>query len=345
MNYLLTLFDRQPRRYRVIEGILRGRRTVSILFWGQQYGILHWLRASPQLSRHAFDSHLMLLANHGLLILDQDQLTAQLSQEGAQAVHQFKKKYYWPSYDRWAWTVESSALVARFLLGVQAVSELSHHCNRYVPIMTSPRELNAVRSWLRQPLGRLRDGVYDELLGWSQQLSHSDSRLANLLVHQLPGFGQSGWTDADAVKYLQLTSMELPVMKRDLWAALGHWILIGDGPLVNLCRPLVQTSPLNPTTMQTLRLFKSGYSIDGIARRRHLKMSTIREHLLQAAILMPGCVDLARLLSPDRLQKLQRNYNGPAISWHFDPLGEQDEGQAFFEFRAYQILKSGEDNG
>lgn len=345
MNYLLTLFDEHPRHYRVIEGILRGRRTVSILFWGQQYGILHWLRASPQLSRHAFDSHLRSFAKQGLLTFDQDQLTAQLSPEGVQAVDQFKKHYYWPSYDRWAWTAENPALTSRFFLGVQAVSELSHHCNRYVPIMTSPRELNAVRSWLHQPLDRLRDDIYDEILGWAQQLSQTDSRLANLLVHQLPGFGQSGWTDADAVKLLQVTSMELPVIQRDLWAALGHWILIGDGPLATLCRPLVKTSPLNTTTMQTLRFFQGGYSINDISRRRHLKQSTIREHLLQAAILMPGCLDLARLLGQDRLQKLQRHYSGPASSWHFDPLGEQDKARAFFEFRAYQILKSGEDNG
>lgn len=342
INYLLTLFAEEPRHYRVIEGILRGRRTVAILFWGQQYGILNWLRAAPHLTREHFDQQLRAFTKQGLLIVDNQKSTAKLSQQGINKIHDFKEQHYWPYFGRWSWTGDNPLLPLRLWLGVQAVSQLAHHHYRYVPITNSPSELTVVHSWLKQPLDQLCHGTYRELLDWGNELANIDSRLAMLLVYQLPGFGQTGWTDQDAIQRLELLPMELPVIQRDLWAGIGRMILQDDGPLANLCRPLIPNSPLNCTTQKTLQLFQQGLSVEKIAKRRRLKISTIREHLLQAAILMPGCVDLQHLLGEKLIHQLKHRYSGPVAQWRFQAVPGQDNAAAFFEFRAYQILKSGE---
>ncbi len=343
INYLLTLFAEKPRHYRVIEGILRGRRTVAILFWGQQYGILDWLRAAPHLTREHFDQQLKTYAKQGLLVVDAQQATAKLSQQGRAKVRDFKRQHYWPHYGRWSWTGDNPLLPLRLWLGVQAVSQLAHHHYRYVPITNSPSELGVVHAWLKQPLEQLCHGVYQEVFNWGNELARTDMRLATLLVYQLPGFGQIGWTDQDALQRLEVLPMELPVMQRDLWAGVGRMILQDDGPLAHLCRSLVPASPLNFTTSQTLKLFQQGITVETIAKRRRLKVSTIREHLLQAAILVPGCVNLQQLLGEKLIQQLSHQYAGPVDHWRFQAVSGQDNAAAFFEFRAYQILKSGEE--
>lgn len=342
INYLLTLFSEQPRHYRVIEGILNGRRTVAILFWGQQYHLLDWLRAAPHLSRAEFDHQLKLYARQGLLLLDAQNATARLTAQGIIAAKDFKQGHYWPKLGKWAWAGNNPLLPLRLWLGVQAVSELAHQRHRYVPVNSSPGELAIVRAWLHRPIEGLREAVYQEILQWGQNLAKIEPLLATLLVYQLPGFEQSGWTNRDAARQLGLLPLELPLLQRDLWAGIGQMILHDNGPLAQLCYPLVSDSPLNRTVQQTLSLFQAGMPLEQIARRRRLKISTIREHLLQAAILIPGCIDFNQLLGRQRIHELSQSYDGPVAGWHFQKRPGEDNAQAFFEFRAFQILKSGD---
>lgn len=345
MDYLLTLFDEQPRHYRVIEGILHGRRTVATLFWGQQYGLLDWFKAMPQLSRDDFDQLLQSYAIHSLLLVDVEHSTARLTAKGIQRVRKIRGQFYQPRLGKWAWAGENSALPVRLWLAVQALSQLGHGVRRYVPVTSSPAELACVRQWLRQPFQQLRKTSYEELQSWAHDLAQVDFRLATLFIYQFPGYHQAGWTQLTAAKNLQLESEELRLMIRDLWIGIGLHILQERGPLADLCRPLVKKSPLNQTTQQTLDYFRTGMAVKAIAARRHLKVSTIREHLLQAAILLPDSVNLRRLLGDQTLAQLRQRYHGTINDWQFQvPTGE-DKATAFFEFRAYQILKSEEEHG
>lgn len=55
-DLLRLLSEQQDRRLRVIENLLRGRRTVSTLYWGLRYDLLPLLNLAKPLDRGALDT-------------------------------------------------------------------------------------------------------------------------------------------------------------------------------------------------------------------------------------------------------------------------------------------------
>lgn len=92
----------------------------------------------------------------------------------------------------------------------------------------------------------------------------------------------------------------------------------------------------------TLELYRQGAALEQIAARRRLKLSTVREHLLEVAILCPEQLDWNQLLPPAKRAALAKQYPDPDVtSWHFNS-DEQDAGKAFFDYRLFQILRGRE---
>ncbi|MDF9445743.1 helix-turn-helix domain-containing protein, partial [Limosilactobacillus mucosae] len=102
----------------------------------------------------------------------------------------------------------------------------------------------------------------------------------------------------------------------------------------------------------TLQMFEQGMSIDRISQKRRLKLGTIREHILEAAIFMPRLIDLKRLIDPKQVRQLTERYHGVPADWTFmppvaEPLTVADKAQneqAFFEYRLFQIIKGGQND-
>ena len=90
-----------------------------------------------------------------------------------------------------------------------------------------------------------------------------------------------------------------------------------------------------------------------ISQRRRLKLGTIREHILEAAIFMPEALPLDRLLTPAQIDRLTAQYHGKPATWEFlppilepqSPADKLQNEQNFFEYRLFQIIKGGEHNG
>ncbi len=60
---IIFLSPTAPRRLRVIENILVGKRTVSTLYWGMRYHQLSWLGYEKRLTRKVMDQTVLELKN------------------------------------------------------------------------------------------------------------------------------------------------------------------------------------------------------------------------------------------------------------------------------------------
>jgi hypothetical protein len=69
-----------------------------------------------------------------------------------------------------------------------------------------------------------------------------------------------------------------------------------------------------------------------------LKLGTVREHLLTAAILTPQQLDWAQLLPAKQRKFLDHHFRGDVIHWRFQGWSG-DENSDFYYFRLYQIYK------
>lgn len=344
VNYLINLIDSQPRRYRVIEGTLKGRQTVATLFWAQQYHIQGWFGYRRHLSRAAFDQQLAQWAQEGLVSVDEVAKTVWLTTRGQEQRQLYQRGHYLPRCGHLSWIVNTSRFANRFLLGVQTVSELAHQNSHYVPLDVPPAEMVAVKQWFYQYRPLLVDRVAAECFQLGQLLAKEDQRWAQVFTALLVGYHTSGMYDQQLCQLLQLPADSLRLLKHDVWLTVAA--AMRDHPawlLARLTMPLLRQSPLSRSAEQTLAYYQAGMPLDEISRRRQIKITTVREHLLAAAIQLPGSVNAQQLIGPQRWAAFARSFSGPVTSWHWTPAAGADPAEAFFAFRLYQIVRSQQD--
>lgn len=343
MKYLLNFFDEhQSRRIKVVENTLTNRRTVSNLFWAQQYGILHWTGADRPLDREQFERDLRDLADQGFLTLANDQ--AQLTSQGVVEQEELHDHCYRPSFYSWYWLGNVNKIEERLLLAIQVVSELTHHQRRYVPVSDSTYQLQWIRNWLYRELRRtpqLNQELLKELLIVGNALASQDQRAANLFSYMMVGFQSAGWTLNDASQELHTELIETQFIKTDIMLAVGAFAASSQGILHRLLADLLRNSPLSGSVERTMTLFKRGTTITKIAQLRRLKVNTVREHLLEAAIVEPDSYPWRELIPEAVRQRLKDQYGQLIASdWQFN--GEAGDSEQFFYFRLYQIIQGGQ---
>lgn len=339
MHYLLNLFDEhQPRRLRVIENVLKSRRTVSNLFWAQQYGLLKWLGAYRTLTRTHYDDELSQMQQAGWLTIQEQQV--RLTSAGVIAQEELRTTCYHPAFLDWYWLANTKMVEERFLLGVQVVSELSYHHQRYLPISNSVSELAFIKQWLRRwpgSIGELSHQLFCELLTVGQALASEDPRAANLLVDLLPGNLNSGMSMELICHSLKVDLDQAMLIKHDALLAVAAYAHNTNGVLHSLLTDLLCSSPLSNTVLQSLTMLQRGLTIPEISQRRHLKANTIREHLLEAAIIAPQSLDWLTLIPLPNQAELKQRYQGEPAQWSY--LGPDHDPIAFFYYRLWQIIQ------
>lgn len=344
-TYLLRLCSyHQPRRIRVLENVLTNRRTVANLFWAQQYGLLSWLGARRTADQDQLDDELWALQEAGLVAVHHEHNTVQLTAAGVgyQESHPVE---YQPHFYDWYWLANTRQVQHRLLLAVQVVSEFAYHNRRYAPLTVPLMDQEAVRGWFRHYYSPdLVQDVYAELHLLTATLADEDQRLAPAFINFLIGHCQSGWTSDQLCSRLNLTLADGLVLQHDLMLAVSAFCRQTAGPLAHLIKPVLAAAPLSPSATHTLQLFNQGRDLSTIAHRRRLKVSTVREHLLTAAILTPQGLDWERLLPVSYRQQLAQRYGGPVTSWHFTAW-TADSNTDFFYFRLYQIYQGRLQNG
>lgn len=338
-EYWLTLFGADARRIRVIENLLRDRLSAATVFWATTYGIRPAVGAARHLRRENYEAWLDHQRRVGLLVVDADRKLAWLTPGGQAEKDRLLASYYRPHFGNWGWRVNGDRLAARLLLGVQVASEFAHHERRYRPLNIGGGEMALVRQWALSAGPALPKRIYQELTAVLTALGDGDSRLPEALVARLIGYRASGVTRPQLAAQLGVAVGEVTILLRDAWLGLASQLAGGTGPLAQLVGPLIAPTPLSHSATQTLADFRAGLSPATISARRHRKISTIREHLLLGALLMPRAADYRRLLPPASLSRLSATLTGSPASWQFVATGP-DPAREFFDFRLYQILRT-----
>ena len=144
---------------------------------------------------------------------------------------------------------------------------------------------------------------------------------------------------------LKLSAEEIQILNWDVWLGVASYLKMhSQCNLYRLMESLISQVPISNSAWQTLQDFREGVTIQTIARHRHLKVSTVREHLLEAAIIVPQAIDWNRLLPWPVEQQLRDHYLGPVAEWHFKSF-TTDSAADFFSFRLYQIKELQQSHG
>ncbi|AVK60438.1 hypothetical protein C5Z25_00990 [Lactobacillus sp. CBA3605] len=337
-DYLLLMFTTTPRRSKALFNLLRGRRTVSTLFAGLVYQRLDQLDSWHGVPLAKFEAATgELIAAGWLSSPAAGQL--QLTTAGQAQQAKLQQTLYLPQ----AWDQFQQVDVRRFealsQLALQVVSEAVHHQRQYYPISTDPGLQATVKQWLRQWYRpELGATIYQELRQFLQTVSPD---LATIFAASLTGHAFPGQTDQQLAERFECSAIEILVIRKDLTCLWIKWLRqTNQGPLAALLRPLVKSTPVSNSAWQTYQALKVTPDLMQIARQRHLKLSTVREHLLEVAILMPE-FPYQQLLTTARVQRLTAIFaTNPAVeTWQFATVSAVEPQLDFFWFRLFQIMR------
>ncbi|WP_260202391.1 helix-turn-helix domain-containing protein [Lactiplantibacillus pentosus] len=338
-DYVLLLFGTTPRRAKGMFNVLRGRRTVSTLFAGLTAGCLDLLDSWHGVPLEDFMAATAVLEENGLLI-SPEAGSWQLTAAGQARWVAIQEHRYLPQAFSRFQTVDVRRFQQVSQLALQVTSELVHHERRYYPTTTDPSIQALVKRWLRQQSTTdLGDRVHAALTAFLTSVPTDE--LATVFVDSLTGYQAPGRTNDQLAMMLHRQPLETGLMRTDVSCQWVRWLQVHpDDPLWPLLAPLVQSSPVSKSAQQTYQAFTQTHALTKIATARKLKLSTVREHLLEVAIWLPS-FPFTTVLDAQVIETLTRCFAGqPEIaSWSFQDAQAALPELDFFEFRLFQIMR------
>lgn len=328
------LSDQQDRRIRVIENLLRGKKTVSTLYWGQRYQLLPLLNLAKHLTREELDVAVAAVVHNGWATVDDDQKTLRLTAVGVSQLAAVP--YYRPvTVTQWP-NLDLAAARQRLLLAIQVTSQYAHSTSRYYPLATNQPTRQAVRQWFhRTKSPQLAAAMRDAL---TQSLQQLPQQTAEVVVDQLTGVDQPGLTLTQLATQTKETVWEIRLRQLDGVTQIASDARQPRHPLHDLLAPMWRL-PVARSAQETLAAVESSGDLQRIADQRQVKLSTVREHLLEAAIMLPLADFPYEVVLPATIRTaFSAVLTGDVDTWQYTALPESLQAQYdFFYFRLYAI--------
>ncbi|KAA8446709.1 hypothetical protein FKV71_01090 [Weissella paramesenteroides] len=348
-DFLITLFSPvQPRRHRVIFGLLKRRLTVSTEYWGLRYQLLPIIGLLPQLEKNDFDEQIAQLIKQGLLI-EQQPSSGQLllTDKGVTFQQNYRQYHYQLKYI--PLMVQPLANIRQFReafwLANQIVSEVAYQNKHYYPLQIDFKTKKLVKNWYGQTDKKhLINDWFAELTDFLKLLDQqtADQLVATWVGHQIPG------RNSDQLDLPQSwTATDFYLWEIDLFSFWSQQLsqTNASSELKRLWELTQQQANLSPSVQLTCQQVHRGMSIETISKQRHLKIGTVREHLLTAAVWLPKAdFPYELFLSASTIQYLEQHLTGNIDNWQFSDIRTSDNPNEFFIFRLYEIYLTKQGN-
>ncbi|MBT2726319.1 helix-turn-helix domain-containing protein [Bacillus sp. ISL-75] len=280
--YSVKQLNRERTIYSVYH-LLNGKKSSQTIQDAHLFSLKKFFGIYEQLTRDSFDEIYQSMVEKNWLINKGEQ-RYDVTTSGITLLENKPLPEY---INGWTFHQISSLFWERLSLLIQVVSNLAFRESRYIPIQKN----KDVHIWLKAalkditvPRMELGTAVYSELNECFNTVKDMDP---SLVVFRLTGFQQIGLTPLQVAKKLKLDIHDYQI---GFTNALHYLIqkIMEDGNqfkiLPYLIHDLMQDDELTLSSRKTQALLLQGYSLDMIANLRHLKLSTIEDHLVELAL-------------------------------------------------------------
>lgn len=330
MNELILSFFEEGNKMKgtTLYHLLRGRRTNSVLVYGFFHGVLPYLGAFPKLEESLIKKILKNHCSKGFLVEHDGEY--QLTDEGRMALK--KNALRFPDIDYFSFGKTASMNWRLVKFAVQVVSYISYGENEYVPIETSPYYTIQVKNWLkRQEKAQLPTQIKTELATIFKQLSDTQ---VTFLSNQFSGRQIDG---SVVYQLLPKTMQEFPYNQlfedEAIHAFFRQLKKIPESILYALVKEGLKQN-YNQSARQTIRLFLQGATKEQVMQIRHIKTSTINDHLIEWAI-VDETFPFQRFISREAQVHLSQ-LDQPMLTWQYAEINERFS-ISYDSFRLFQI--------
>lgn len=301
---------------------LNGKRTSSTLIFGYLNDLLPYFGLFRQMKKETFEAAVALLIKSGQIVDEDGILIFQ------QAKTRLPKIDY-PTLSGYPETLVDDKNWELFLFSVQVVANLAQGKNNYLPLVTYWLSQRQLKIWLGNYLGQAhnREAYVAEIKLIFEQLGDT---VSDALSAQFTG------GPLDGLIYEQIYS-GMPVEKYLHYKADLHAFL----DKVNKTNVPLLNALLNTTTDsmgETQYMINQGADLAELEQRRpYLKLSTLRDHVLESALLAPATFSYERFYEQETLVALQNKLiESPNLkAWTYQELVAP--ANDFLTFRLFQI--------
>ncbi|MHC5218049.1 helix-turn-helix domain-containing protein [Enterococcus sp. LJL128] len=303
---------------------------------GYMFDNLRFFGLFPELAEADFQRQLNQLAENQFIIHSADHSEAALSEKGRHLLvnNSQKMNTHWLNSYRYGKTEEEMWRLLQF--SVQVTSQLSYQNKEYIPLESSP-----YYQWMiKQTLTQLKKNTLGQEMRrqWHELFIELSQQEQAFIAQQFSGYQHNGKALQQLANQASSSDFEAVLFRKNTY---HHLFAVIESKNQNQFLQAVIHDSLeksnNQSMRQTKELWQTGYSLEEIAVIRKMKVSTVKDHLLELAIQEPE-KNYDSLL-PKNQQAFLDKITTPCQTWRFTTLKAQYEPLDYFSFRLYQILK------
>lgn len=263
--------------------LLNGKKSSQTIQDAHLYSLKKFFRIIEPFPRESFDSIIQRILETGWINPSGDH---QFLLTSTGELH--LKNHPLPRYLKgWEYQHFANPFWERLSLLVQVISNLVHQESRYIPIQKNKdthlwlKEVVKKFKHSRDDLGRLLFLELTDVFDTTPEIN------PDVLIYRLTGYRQIGLTEGQNAKMLNMENLEYHIE----FINIIHYLIqtieanFERYPLLSsIFHGLRKNDSLTISARKTWDLLKKGYSIDEIVQLRHLKQSTIEDHLVEFAL-------------------------------------------------------------
>ncbi|MBP2099671.1 helix-turn-helix domain-containing protein [Enterococcus rivorum] len=333
-DFILALFQHGYKaRISTLYHLLRGKRSSSVLLYGFLYNNLRFIEFFPDLNEKEYSEMIQALSHQELLkIIHANE--AQITEKGMSKLREKGiplERYPW--IDNYHFGKKDFEMFRVLQFSVQVVSNLSYENKQYVPIESSPIYQWALKKWLTTlPKKELIHQLKEE---WMMVLESLPDEEAVYFVQQFSGYQQVGKTVHQLLKTSD-SCLEKQLLNKNY---LHHLLVtIKQNHRLPLLQSMMNWSFFqndNQSVQETKRYLDMTTNLELIAKKRKLKVSTIKDHLIELSLVDDFPFDL---FIDEKIKKLLNEIKQrPLQEWSYPTVKSQIPTLDYFEFRLYQV--------
>lgn len=279
--------DRSPS---AVFHLLKGKRTSQTIQDGFTYGVHPFFKSFPYVSRDNFDKDLKVFQVQGW-VEESGVNQCELTRRGKEALEQFRETYDVPQgLNGWQVEGQIDLFWPRLTLMVQTLSHLLVDKKNFLTLTSDPVVLQwGKQFFLSSPYSRkdLANRLYEDL---HRFLETRPEQQQTLFVHRLSGYQKEGVTFDQLSFYFNKEKEELLVTFKAALDACVTQVMQApeDFSILSKLINSVTKTTMTHSAQETYEWFKRGLSLDAIATKRGLKLSTIHDHIVEIARLNPS---------------------------------------------------------
>lgn len=336
LNEELALFlldKHQPRRKRLLENLLVGKKTVATIYWALRYQILGYLGLGRYMEITKLD--FTNLEKQKLVIKDENQAYV-LTDKGyilRSKIIGDNLKFNW---QRNFQSFNFMRFKSRLLLFIQVISEYQHNQRKYYPVNVSDSEMNFVKYYFKKiDRESIAFSLKNELLNFFGVINNEN--LANQLANELVGFQKNGRTLFQLANEFDESLIKVYLSDIDVISQLIDFVVNNQESVIFPLLKGLHQNVVSDSAIMTLNQYLINHDISKVALKRHLKESTIYEHLMEIAIYFPiNKFPYSDFINDVQIEELKEQLSDDIDKWNYENLSLK-QSLSFFQFRLVEI--------